>query len=202
MNARRLISASLAASLVAKFPELVIVLQGDGVTVDLHGETFIDEKTGITTSTFKSTPDVPFETFELTLPQGSDSVFAYNPAQGSLCSSSLVMPTEMRAQNGMVLRQDTPIEVEGCPYALQVVRRSVRKSTLTLKIGVPQAGKLTANGNGVSSAAKSAKGRSALTLALKERRAGRLRTKILLRFTPGKGKQRKVLRKSIMVTFG
>jgi hypothetical protein len=45
----------------AKFPELVIVLQGENVTVDLHGETFIGEESGITSSTFKATPDVPFE---------------------------------------------------------------------------------------------------------------------------------------------
>ncbi len=42
----------------AKFPELIIVLQGDGVTVDLHGETFIS-KAGITSSTYRQVPDVP-----------------------------------------------------------------------------------------------------------------------------------------------
>ncbi len=56
----------------AKFPELVIVLQGDGVTVQLHGETFIS-KAGITSSTFRSVPDVPVSTFELKLPQGPNS---------------------------------------------------------------------------------------------------------------------------------
>ncbi len=53
----------------AKFPELVVVLQGDGVTVQLHGETFIS-KAGITSSTFRSVPDVPVSTFELKLPRG------------------------------------------------------------------------------------------------------------------------------------
>ena len=42
----------------AKFPELIIVLQGYGVTLDLHGETFISKK-GITTSTFATIPDAP-----------------------------------------------------------------------------------------------------------------------------------------------
>ena len=53
----------------AKFPELIIVLQGYGVTVDLHSETFIN-KAGITSSTFHTIPDVPVGTFELTLPEG------------------------------------------------------------------------------------------------------------------------------------
>src|SRR5262249_4060620 len=46
------------------FPSLVVVLQGYGVTVDLVGSTFIS-KAGITSSTFKSVPDVPIYNFEL-----------------------------------------------------------------------------------------------------------------------------------------
>ena len=51
------------------FPSLVLVLQGYGVTIDLVGTTFID-KAGITSSTFKTVPDQPVNTFELTLPGG------------------------------------------------------------------------------------------------------------------------------------
>jgi hypothetical protein len=92
------------------FPDLTIVLKGYGVTVDLVGSTSI--KNGITTSTFKATPDVPFESFELTLPQGPGSALAAN---ANLCKSKLTMPSEFTAQNGIVLRQSTPIKVTGCP---------------------------------------------------------------------------------------
>jgi hypothetical protein len=94
-----------------KFPELIIVLSGYGVTVQLHGETFIS-KTGITSSTFRTVPDVPVGTFELTLPQGSDSALAAN---GNLCASKLKMPTLFTAQNGATIKQTTPIAVTGCP---------------------------------------------------------------------------------------
>jgi hypothetical protein len=50
------------------FPNLIIVLQGYGVTIDLVGDTFIS-KQGITSSTFKAVPDQPVTSFELTLPQ-------------------------------------------------------------------------------------------------------------------------------------
>ena len=50
-------------------PDLIVVLQGYGVTVHLVGTTFIS-KAGITSSTFKTVPDVPVGTFELTLPAG------------------------------------------------------------------------------------------------------------------------------------
>ncbi len=111
------------------------------------------------------------------------------------------MPTVFTAQNGDTLKQSTPIEVTGCPYALLISSKSVKKGTLTLNVIVPQGGRLTATGKGLTNAAKSASGRQTLTLTLKERRAGKLRTSVLLRFTPSKGKQRKILRKSITVTF-
>jgi hypothetical protein len=91
------------------FPDLTIVLKGYGVTVELVGSTQI--KNGITTSTFKATPDVPFNSFELNLPQGPNSALAAN---ANLCSSKLTMPSEFTAQNGLVLRQSTPIKVTGC----------------------------------------------------------------------------------------
>jgi hypothetical protein len=97
----------------AKFPELVMVLQGDNVTVQLHGETFIS-KAGITSSTFRTIPDVPVGTFTLTLPQGHYSALAAN---GNLCTvkGGLKMPTAFTGQNGAELHQDTTIRVTGCP---------------------------------------------------------------------------------------
>jgi hypothetical protein len=94
----------------AKFPELVIVLSGYGTTVQLHAETFIS-KAGITSSTFRTIPDVPVGTFELNLPQGKFSALAAN---GNLCKETLKMPTVFTAQNGAVIKQSTPIGVTGC----------------------------------------------------------------------------------------
>ena len=80
--------------------------------VDLTGSTFIS-KAGITSSTFKTVPDVPVGTFELYLPQGQYSALT---GLGNLCKeqSKLKMPTEFVAQNGAVLKQSTKIEVTGC----------------------------------------------------------------------------------------
>jgi hypothetical protein len=94
------------------FPFLIVVLQGDGVRVDLTGTTFIN-KAGITSSTFKTVPDVPVSTFELYLPQGRYSALAAN---GSLCNAKrkLVMGTEFVAQNGARIKQSTKLQVSGC----------------------------------------------------------------------------------------
>ncbi len=97
----------------ARYPELILVLTGEnGVTVQVHGETQIS-KAGITTATFSTVPDVPFSSFELTLPQRE---FPALTANGNLCKAkSLIMPTEMAGQNGLVLHQSTKIAVTGCP---------------------------------------------------------------------------------------
>ncbi len=136
------------------FPSLIVVLQGDGVRVDLTGSTFIS-RAGITSSTFKTVPDVPVNSFELYLPEGKFSALAAN---GNLCDqtttatvrrrvtkqahgkivhrtvttrtskpASLVMPSEFVAQNGAVLKQNTKIAVTGCAAKAKQAKASPKK---------------------------------------------------------------------------
>jgi hypothetical protein len=67
----------------AEFPDLELVLEGDGVQVILDGHTHIEH--GITTTTFSSDPDVPITSFALSLPTGPHSLLAAN---GSLCTQT------------------------------------------------------------------------------------------------------------------
>jgi hypothetical protein len=105
------------------FPDLVIVLQGYGVTVDLVGNT--DIKKGITSSTFKTVPDAPVESFEVTLPEGKFSALAAN---GNLCGSKLAMPSEFVGQNGAKLNESTKISVTGCKKAKKVSKKKHHKA--------------------------------------------------------------------------
>jgi hypothetical protein len=99
------------------FPDLEVVLQGYGFTIDLTASTFIS-KAGVTSSTFKTVPDQPVTTFELTLPEGPYSALT---ALGNLCTAKkLTMPTELLAQNGAEITQSTKIAVTGCPKARHV----------------------------------------------------------------------------------
>ncbi len=123
------------------WPSLIVVLQGYGFTIDLVGTTFIS-KAGVTSSTFKTVPDQPVTSFELTLPEGPYSALT---ALGNLCATTktvtvkkkvtvkihgqtktitrkakqtkpatLQMPTEFVAQNGAEIHQITPVTVTGC----------------------------------------------------------------------------------------
>ncbi len=107
----------------AKFPELIVVLQGYGVTLDLHGETFIS-KAGITSSTFHTIPDAPVGSFELTLPEGKFSALAAN---GNLCKGKLAMPTAFTAQNGAEIHESTKISVTGCAKTVRHERKKTHK---------------------------------------------------------------------------
>jgi hypothetical protein len=94
----------------AAFPDLDLVLSGDGVTVILVGHTNIVGN--VTSSNFASLPDVPVTSVEVKLPSGRKSALG---AVGSMCKKPLLMPTTITGQNGKVLRQKTRIAVLGCP---------------------------------------------------------------------------------------
>jgi hypothetical protein len=117
------------------FPSLTMVLQGYGVTVDLVGTTFIS-KAGITSTTFKTVPDVPFNAFTLTLPQGKFSALAANvPTKQhySLCGQTLAMPTEFLAQNGAKINESTKISVTGCKKAKKTNKKKTKKQAKSHK---------------------------------------------------------------------
>jgi hypothetical protein len=109
------------------FPDLVIVLQGEGIRIDLDGKTKI--KNGITSNSFNTVPDAPISSFALSLPEGPHSVLATNlPAKAnrSLCGQSLTMPTTLTGQNGAVAKQVTKITVSGCPKAKPTKKKAAR----------------------------------------------------------------------------
>ncbi len=111
----------------AAFPDLVFILQAEGLRLDLTGNTGI--KNGITTSSFNAVPDVPITSFEVTLPQGPHSALGTDlpaKAKGSFCSAKLVMPTTLTGQNGAQVKQSTKIVVVGCPKAKAAKARKAK----------------------------------------------------------------------------
>jgi hypothetical protein len=177
----------------AKFPELVVVLQGYGVTLDLHGETFIS-KAGISSSTFGQIPDAPVSSFELKLPAGKNSALA---AHGDLCASHLRIPTTIVAQNGAVIKESPQIAIGGCRPAIKVLRVRVRDRVARITVSVPSAGKLTASGKGLTRVMKKVSKAETVTVKLtpskRERRflahhrRGKLKAVIGLLFLPSHG---------------
>jgi hypothetical protein len=102
----------------AAFPDVVFLLEGDGIHITLVGHTNI--KNGITYSRFEAVPDQPISSFEVTLPEGSHSALAAN---GNLCQESLMMPTTLIAQDGAQRIQTTKVNVTGCPRITNAQKR-------------------------------------------------------------------------------
>jgi uncharacterized repeat protein (TIGR01451 family) len=102
----------------AAFPDVVIVFQDEGVTLDLVGS--VNIKHGITSSSFATVPDAPISSFQLMLPEGPHSGLAAvvpAKAKGNMCGQKLTMPFTITGQNGAVLKQDVKIAVTGCGKA-------------------------------------------------------------------------------------
>ena len=119
------------------FPSLIMVLQGEGVRVDLVGSTFIS-KAGVTSTTLKTVPDVPVHSFELYLPEGPTSALT---TDGVLCKSSPVMPTTFIAQDGTVLHESVKIAVTGCPKAKKATKKRARKASEARKSSYGKGGR-------------------------------------------------------------
>ena len=113
----------------AAFPDVEFVLQGEGVTIVLDGKT--DIKAGITYSRFESAPDAPFTSFETVLPAGPHSALTANVPEKQafdLCGSKLSAPTEITAQDGVLIKQNTPIALTGCGGVKGVKARKLTRA--------------------------------------------------------------------------
>jgi hypothetical protein len=112
----------------AAFPDVEIVLQGEGVQIVADGKTQI--KHGITYSHFETVPDAPFTSFETTFPTGKFSIFGTNLPEKdryNLCGQSLSMPITLTGQNGAVVKQTTKVGVTGCPKVKKAKKKRAGK---------------------------------------------------------------------------
>jgi hypothetical protein len=145
------------------FPDVELVLHGDGVEVVLVGHTHI-ARSSITTSTFEELPDVPISNVTVDLPLGSSSALAAN---GQLCEASLLAPTTLVAQNGAKISHETRVAVTGC--AIRVVSHHLRGTHLTLTVWAPEAGRVSFSVAGMRR-----------TVTLRVHKAGRVKLKLHL----------------------
>jgi hypothetical protein len=172
------------------FPDLDLILRGDGVTVVLVGHTNIS-KSGITTSKFESLPDVPISSVVVKLPVGPGSILAPN---GNLCTSNLIAPTTIVGQNGRTIRQKTRIAVSNCPVQIVTHRTSGVSAIVTVQ--APAAGRISGSGGDLQFTTRrlSRAGRATFSVPLTRTGAevlskfGTLHLRLRVGFVPSKGR--------------
>ncbi len=121
------------------FPDLDLLLEGEGVRVILVGNTNI--KYGITTTTFAAPPDVPVTSITVNLPVGAHSALTAN---GNVCERKLTMPTTIVAQNGTTFKQNTAIRITNCP--VRVVGHKAIGNTAYITVQTYSAGRISGSG--------------------------------------------------------
>jgi hypothetical protein len=111
----------------AAFPNLVLVLQGEGVKIDLTGALFVSAK-NITSVAFRAIPDVPILRMDLVLPEGKTSILA---ASSGLCTKRpLRITTAITGQDGARVKPGVTVGVSGCrkPKKRRQKRRHAKKA--------------------------------------------------------------------------
>jgi len=159
------------------FPDLVFLLQGENVHIELVGHTFIKKETRngvlheITESKFETVPDAPISSFETELPAGRYSLLT---GYGNLCEEPMDAPTTIVAQNGARVTQDTQIAVAGCAPQpkLTIVRTRVKGAKVLVTVKLSAAGTVAIAGSGLK-ALKRAMGAGRRRLTLSLTKAGR-----------------------------
>jgi hypothetical protein len=164
------------------FPDLDLVLQGNGVRVILVGNT--DIKKGITTTTFATTPDVPVSSVTVNLPIGKHSALA---AFGNLCAKPLLMPTTIVGWNGPTIKQNTRIFVRGCP--VKILRHRVRGNAAFVTVETFAGGRVSGSGGGLRTVYRYLRGPATITLRVPLSRSGEGRgrpfgTRVRVGFVP------------------
>ena len=96
------------------FPNLIVVLQGYGVRIDLVGETFIS-KAGITSSTFTNVPDVQVTQLRALPPRGP--VLGARGEREPLQGEALAARRRSPRRTARSSRKTRPIQVTGCAKA-------------------------------------------------------------------------------------
>jgi hypothetical protein len=102
---------------IGALPDVVLVLQADGVRIDLTGSLYVSAN-DVTSAIFASIPDVPIRSLQLTLPEGRRSILS---AGAGLCMrrARLKIESVLGGQNGASARRSFRVAVSGCRAVLR-----------------------------------------------------------------------------------
>lgn len=176
---------------VKTLPKLWVPLSGQGVTVDLWADSYVDGKKRLE-STFTNIPDVPVRDFEMELDGGKHGILQ---ATQNVCAASKTTTIEYTGHNGGVTQQRVAFTAPDCKPQIVEAKNS-RNKTVGVRVAGIGPGTLTITGSGLNRATrKVVRSDSALIRATLTRngqshlRSGKtLRTRLTVRFQPTKGK--------------
>jgi hypothetical protein len=188
----------------AKFPDSVLLLQGEGVELTVDGESFISSS-GVLKASFTSLPDAPFSSFEATLPAGPHSLFIATAAgthpKVNICGQSLATSVTFVGQNGAELPQNANVGIGGCGPTVSITKTKLKGNSLLVTLKTSAAGRVTIAGAGLKTTTKKslAKGSHTITVALTKvgRTARKHKRKVTVKATLTVGKTVALTKKAV-----
>lgn len=169
-------------------PALLIPLRGQ-VALDLRGQTAVDSRSRLVT-TFPDAPDVAFTSFRLSIGGGRHGILVVT-GHRNLCARRQTGLALLGAQSGATKSLSLPIPVP-CAKRATVRRLRAIGQRVRLKVRVPMAGRLRVGGPGLSTVSRriARPETASISLHLTRQaarhlhRAGRLRLRLTIRYTP------------------
>ncbi len=113
-------SVYLVAHSGSALPSLAMVLEGDGLEVELEGALSLSRKSAPIV-TFKGLPDVRISSLAVTLPRGSQSILG---AVTSTCAKPLYLGYALADHGGAEAKGRARITVRGCPRRARASTRA------------------------------------------------------------------------------
>jgi hypothetical protein len=130
---------------------------------------------------------VPVSSITVNLPIGAHSAVTAN---GNVCANQLLMPTEITAQNGFKVKQNTKMRVTGC--GVRIAGQKTIGNTAYITVQTFEAGRISGSGPNLATTYRYLNGATktaTLKVALSRRGRSRgrpLRVKLRVGFVPKK----------------
>jgi hypothetical protein len=143
---------------IRTLPKLFIPLRGEGVKVNVNASSEVPDNKHLVT-TFSNLPDVPLESFDLTINGGAHGILVVSGTD--ICAANQVATANFAGQNGRKVEDDISMQT---PCPLSVKGAGHGRSTVKLTVGGLRAGKVSVSGAGIQKAMRTVSGATVATL--------------------------------------
>jgi hypothetical protein len=189
--------------IIKSLPKLYLPLSGEGVRIDLTGDSSVVDEHLVTT--FDGIPDAPLSTFDLTIDGGKHGILVVSSAD--VCKTTQIAGASLIGQNNKAV---SPAITLGTNCRLGVVGASHSSRTVRLKLSGLGAGRVAVTGTGLGRAARTLTAATTATVAVPMTAATRralargrnVAVTVKAAFTPKGGKVAKRITKRLVIHGG
>ncbi|HWT93397.1 MAG TPA: hypothetical protein VN238_10405, partial [Solirubrobacteraceae bacterium] len=191
---------SATGRVIRTLPKLFIPLKGEGVAIDLHASSDVEDDQLVTT--FEDIPDAPISRFDLELEGGKNGILVVSDAD--VCAANQAAGADLVAHSRKIAAGEIPMAT---PCPLKVLGSSHTPSRLRVKVGGLGAGRVVVTGPGLTRTSRTLAGSTVATVSVPlsravQRRLARgadVRIAVRTAFTPAGAKKAKAITRTVTI---